>query len=71
MAKTLVAFFSASGEVLHGVADARRWVTGLGLLCVQAAARVLRTTAFLGLQQVSFESGGTLEERDVLRAERV
>lgn len=31
MAKTLVAFFSASGEVLHGVADAGRWVAGLGL----------------------------------------
>lgn len=31
MTKTLVAFFSASGEVLHGVADARRWVAGLGL----------------------------------------
>lgn len=31
MAKTLVAFFSASGEVLHGAADAGRWVAGLGL----------------------------------------
>lgn len=31
MDKTLVAFFSASGEVLHGAADARCWVAGLGL----------------------------------------
>ena len=31
MAKTLVAFFSASGEALHGIADARRWAAGLGL----------------------------------------
>lgn len=71
MAKTLVAFFSASGEVLHGAADARCWVAGLGLLCVQAAARVRADRRFLGVQQVSFESGGTLEERDGLRAGRV